>query len=405
MVVPLVFQRIGEMHGMKLALIVERYLQHSGGAERSTIEVAQELTRRGHTVTILTGCTDAEAAAVPGVAVIAWTKGRFRSAYAMRAFNRWSARQVRQGGFDASISFTTAASGSVVEPWGGTVREALARNLALRSSPAARLWKRLCLALTITQQTLLSLERRTMRDPNVAAYVALSAYVAGQFKDHYGVTGSRVHIIPNAVEAAPVTPQERALYRTRVRQGFGIAPDSVTYLFAAMNPRLKGSEPLLHAARLLADQGRDFTLMLAGKLGYGEQHLAAALGIRERVRFIGTTQRMTELYCAADVTVLPSFYDPSSRVVIESLLLGVPAITTRYNGASDFLRRADGRLCGRILPEPADARALAAAMAELADPAERERCAAATVGLAPELSITRHVDQLEAILKGLKTAS
>ena len=390
---------------MKLALIVERYLQHSGGAERSTIEVAQELARRGHAVTILAGCADPEAVAVPGVAVAAWTCRRFRSAYALWAFSGWSARQVRQGGFDASISFTTAAAGSIVEPWGGTVREVLARNLALRSSPAARLWKRLCLALTVKQQTLLLLERRTMRDPKVAAFVALSAYVAEQFKNHYGVAGPRVHIIPNAVEAPQVTPEQRTLYRARVRQGFGIAPDSLTYLFAAMNPRLKGSVPLLHAARLLADQGRDFTLMLAGKIGYSEQHLAAALGIRERVRFIGTTQHMTELYCAADVTVLPSFYDPSSRVVIESLLLGVPAITTSYNGASDFLRRTDGRLCGRVLTDPSDARALAAAMAELADPAERQRCAAATVGLAPDLSLTRHVDQLEAILQGLGAQS
>jgi hypothetical protein len=40
-------------------------------------------------------------------------------------------------------------------------------------------------------------------------------------------------------------------------------------------------------------------------------------------------------------------------------------------------------------------------MAELGDPAERDRCRQATAGLEAQLSITHHVDQLEAILKTL----
>jgi UDP-glucose:(heptosyl)LPS alpha-1,3-glucosyltransferase len=398
---------------MKLALIIERFLYHSGGAERSTIEVAQELVRRGHAVTVLAGCAapfvparggpdlaaSDQAPPLEGVAVAAWTHRRFRSAYALWSFSRWAAAQVRRGGFDATISFTTVAAGSVVEPWGGTVRETLGRNVALRSGRGAQLWKRLRIGLTLKQQTLLALERKTMRDPQVAAFVALSAYVARQFQDHYALSADRIHIIPNAVQAPRVTAEQRALYRRRIREAFSIPPDSVAYLFAAMNPKLKGSVALLHAARTLVDQGRDCTILLAGNIGYGEQHLAATLGIRGKVRFIGPTERMTELYCAADVTVLPTFYDPSSRVVIESLLLGTPAITTAYNGAADFLKRSDGRLCGRVIPDPADHLALAAAMADLADPAERLRCAQATQGLAPQLSIAHHVDQLEAILK------
>ena len=34
------------------------------------------------------------------------------------------------------------------------------------------------------------------------------------------------------------------------------------------------------------------------------------------MRLIGPTRQMAELYCAADVTVLPTYYDPSSKVVI-----------------------------------------------------------------------------------------
>jgi len=48
---------------------------------------------------------------------------------------------------------------------------------------------------------------------------------------------------------------------------------------------------------------------------------------------------------------------------------------------------------------PDNAAALAEAMRELADANERARCRQATDHLAAELSIDRHVDQVEALLK------
>jgi len=97
--------------------------------------------------------------------------------------------------------------------------------------------------------------------------------------------------------------------------------------------------------------------------------------------------------------VLPSYYDPSSKVVIESLMVGTPAISTSYNGASDFILPGAGVVRGRVVAEPADVEGLTAAMLELADPAELARCRAAMGGLHEELSMRRHVERLEAILE------
>ncbi len=72
---------------------------------------------------------------------------------------------------------------------------------------------------------------------------------------------------------------------------------------------------------------------------------------------------------------MPTFYDPSSKVVIESLMMGTPAISTAYNGASDFIAPADGSARGRVIADPSDHRALAQAMIELWDPAELEQLA------------------------------
>jgi hypothetical protein len=52
-----------------------------------------------------------------------------------------------------------------------------------------------------------------------------------------------------------------------------------------------------------------------------------------------------------------------------------------------------------VIADPADAEALAQAMAEMADPVERDSCARETVDLAEMLSIKRHVDALEAVFR------
>ena len=71
---------------------------------------------------------------------------------------------------------------------------------------------------------------------------------------------------------------------------------------------------------------------------------------------------------------------------------------TAYSGVGGWIVPESGPPRGRVVADPDDTTALAQAMAELADSAQRQRCATATAGLADQLSLTRHVDGLEEIL-------
>lgn len=386
----------GSSTSMNLALVIERFDPTGGGAERSTAQIAGELTRRGHRVTILTGYTEP---CEPGYAVESLFNHWHIGVVSLLRFARWAPRRIARGGFDASLSVTTAVPASVLQPRSGTIRETLERNIAMRTTPAARLTKRTFVALSPKQQALLALERRTLASPRVRRIAALSQYVVDQLQRHYGVDPQRIEIIPNAAEMPRADASQREAWRQLIRKGFSIPDDAPAYLFAAHNPQLKGGNQLFQAVKLLQDRGIKVTIMLAGPTEYAQQGLAARLGIRDRIRFIGPTGHMPALYCAADVTVLPSFYDPASKVVIESLMMGTPAISTAFNGASDFLTAPDGRRRGRVIADPADIASLASAMAELADPAERARCREAAVGLEEPLSMRRHVDRLEALLR------
>ena len=382
---------------MRIALIIEEFDPASGGAERSTLQIAQELVKRSHEVTIVTA--GAAMDQVPDGVRVVQKGSSTRTASRLRAFSSWAVKTLDEGRFDTSLSVTTSVPAAVVQPRSGTVRESNRRNVAMRQSVIAQSFKRLLLATSLKKRTQLTLEKQTIHDPRVKRIVAISQYVVTQLSEHYGVSRERVEVIPNAASMPVMSEAERDAARLRVRSALGIGDETVAYLFGAHNPRLKGFSPLLGAMKRLAEANVPAVLIVAGGTGYALHNEAVSAQVRDRVRFIGATKRMADLYVAADVTVLPTFYDPSSKVIIESLMMGTPAISTSYNGASDFIAGSTGSDRGRVVKEPDDVAALAQAMHELADVSERKRCSLATAGMAEQLSMKVHVDRLEAVLR------
>ncbi|MFW6060723.1 MAG: glycosyltransferase family 4 protein [Phycisphaeraceae bacterium] len=383
---------------MRIALVIERYDPAGGGAERSTAQIAEELARRGHHVTVIAGCIP-DSVEPGAVELQPIGRGHLHGALKLAQFRQRAMRALAAGGFDTSLSVTPVVPAAVVQPRAGVIGELHRRSIAWRGSSAGRAVKRIALALNAKQQAMRAMERRTMASPMVQRVVAISRYMAEQLQRDYALPSERVELIPNAAAMPNLAGEEREQVRRRLREGFAIPEGATVFLFAAMDPRRKGFEPLLAATRRLADEERELVVLLAGAIEYPQHRAVADAGLSGHVRFVGPTQRMPALYAAADVTVLPTFYDPASKVVIESLMMGTPAISTVFNGASDQIQpEGGGQPRGRVIGDPADIAALAEAMAELMDPAERERCRAATAGLAEQLSMARHVDRLEAVL-------
>ena len=385
---------------MKIALVIERFDPHAGGAERSTAQIAAGLVAAGHEPTIVTWWHKRDHE-VPGVAIEACSKYRSLGPVNLLRFAKWARGQLADGGFDSSLSVTTMVPAAVVQPRSGTLRETFNRNTAMRATLWGQTAKRLVTALSPKSFVQLRLERKTFADPSVKFIVALSGYVAQQLDRHYAISDKRVRVIPNASDIARPSDEQRSRWRRVVRRGFGIDDDVAVFLFAAHNPRLKGADTLLRAAQLLCQRKVQFAMLMAGNMSYALQQRSAALGVRDRVRFVGSTNRMAELFCAADVTVHPTFYDPSSKVVIESLLSGTPAISTVFNGASEWIEPVNGTggpAAGRVLADPADPVALADAMMQLVEPAQRDRCRPDRRGGLEQLTMTWHVDQLLRLL-------
>jgi UDP-glucose:(heptosyl)LPS alpha-1,3-glucosyltransferase len=79
--------------------------------------------------------------------------------------------------------------------------------------------------------------------------------------------------------------------------------------------------------------------------------------------------------------------------------MGVPAISSAYDGASDAIVPEEGPARGEVIADPADATALADAMARFTDPDHRRRCREACAGLDQALHIDRHIEALIPVLR------
>jgi glycosyltransferase involved in cell wall biosynthesis len=185
-----------------------------------------------------------------------------------------------------------------------------------------------------------------------------------------------------------------------MRHKLGIG-DSVLFVAGAHNMRLKGIDTALAALARLRAEGADIRLAIAG--GTADAFWTArtaALGIADRVNFLGQISDMDALFAAADACLHPTRWDACSLVTIEAMAAGLPVITTAMNGAAELI---DPDRTGFVLPDPDDAPALAEAMRALLDPTLRARIGAAAHAAAQNYDITANCRAVEAVL--IRTAA
>jgi glycosyltransferase involved in cell wall biosynthesis len=133
---------------------------------------------------------------------------------------------------------------------------------------------------------------------------------------------------------------------------------------ASLNP-VKDQTTLMRAMAALSGQGRGFTLDVVGEdtMGGTIQALARALGLEEKVRFLGfmTQRELRPVMEAADIHVQSSRHEAGPAVLLEAAIAGVPTVGTRVGHLSEW--SADE---GSAVPV-ADPAALAREIARLMD--------------------------------------
>ena len=344
---------------MKIALVIENMDTSRGGRETSTAQIAVELAGRGHDVTIICQAGDSPGA---GVAIHALGKrGLFRSRR-MAKFVAGASLAVEADSYDVVHAMLPLPGADVYQPRGGTIRGQIAARQ--RRWGAMGKIRTSLLGKVNRQRALLgSLERQVIADPSVRC-LALSDMVAREFADHYGRRDG-VQTIYNAADLPQCDPDDWAHWRQELRYRMGIGQGDTVFISIATNFSLKGMDHTIRAfARWCHSSvpSKEARLIVVGReVVEGYQRLAAMRDVGNKVLFIPPTNEIMRYYAAADVCILLSWYDPCSRTVLEATRLGIPSITTAYNGAAEILSGG----AGITVSSPKDTKAILAAFDEL----------------------------------------
>jgi glycosyltransferase involved in cell wall biosynthesis len=209
-----------------------------------------------------------------------------------------------------------------------------------------------------------------------SAFVCTSRFLAEQLPRRAATT-----IVANAVESGRFDPSRLSRAESRARLGLRDDVPAVA-LVAQISPH-KGQSDAIRALALVRRHHPRARLLLVGSVKFTSsstrfdnrsyraelERLVHDLGLGEAVSFLGERPDIPELLAAADLLLVPSWYEPFGRVAVEAMMMKVPVIATSVGGVREVV--ADG--VDGLIRDPRDAAAWAQAIGSLLDDPVRRR--------------------------------
>lgn len=161
--------------------------------------------------------------------------------------------------------------------------------------------------------------------------------------NQYGVIPERIGVVPCGVNPELFRP----VNRDEARKETGLDNEKIILYVGRIDP-LKGIANLVKAFSYLKEK-QDIKLAI---IGGGEssreetahlKELAQELGVEDRIIFTGTVKqdKMPYYYSAADVCVIPSFYESFGLVALESLSCGTPIVANDVGDLRNIVRQGE----------------------------------------------------------------
>ena len=359
---------------MKIALVILNADPKRGGAERYTVDLASALVKRGHDVTIVAGTlapNNDPAVNQAHLEVAAFTRnGRYKKYLDLLDQHLAATR------YDIVHAMLPVRRCDLYHPHAGCAKQTLEQM---------GWFKRL---LNPRRGTMAKVESDLLLSDQKTAVLCLSEYVRGIFQTEYpqARVQDRMKLLFNGVDLTRFqrTGRDRATLRDQLK----LPQDATIALMIANDYARKGLAEAIRVMTIVNDP--KLALVVVGRQD-ATVYRRDAIKRRARVIFLEAVPDPRPLYEASDFFLLPTKHDPCSLVVLESLAMGLPVVSTKFNGATEIMTNG---VHGRILSDPRNLPDLAAAIRDLLDPRKRAAMAQACLDLRPRLSYDHHLDQL-----------
>ncbi len=167
----------------------------------------------------------------------------------------------------------------------------------------------------------------------------------------YGLPPGKVRVVPAGVDLEMFRPMDREESRRRL----GLPQERIILAVAQRIEPLKGLDVIIEALAIM--DGREntrFVIVGGDESSASEiarlQSLAQRLGVGDRVTFTGAVRQdeLPAYYSAANVCVLPSYYESFGLAALESLACGAPVVSASVGGPMSFIAEGEN---GFLVPD------------------------------------------------------
>jgi glycogen synthase len=167
--------------------------------------------------------------------------------------------------------------------------------------------------------------------------ITCSAYMREHVADVYGLEESRIAVIPNGIDPSELVPVDDL----DTLRGRFAEPHEKLVLLVGRLVYEKGFQLALEALPGLIERVGDVRFIVAGS-GTAEHELrsqATELGLDDHGTFLGWIgdDVLHSLYRIADLTVVPSIYEPFGLVALEAMASGCPCIVADTGGLREVV--------------------------------------------------------------------
>lgn len=170
-----------------------------------------------------------------------------------------------------------------------------------------------------------------------ARTICCSKYMQDQITSIFELPTDKVDVIPNGIDTESFRKDRGAdLYRKRF-----VPPGNKLVFFVGRLVYEKGVQTVIEAMPVILEKIPNVTFVISGTGPHMNQlkQLVKEKGLEKNVIFTGhlDSEALGAFYRSADLTVVPSLYEPFGMVVLESMAMGTPTIVADTGGLSEIV--------------------------------------------------------------------
>ena len=341
------------MHGCPVARLGER---DTGGMNVYLLRVARELGSRGHLVDVFTRVHDARDAQLMDLGrnarVVHLEAGPYHETKAgLQQYIPQFLESLQEFRESEGISYDLVHS----HYWlSGLAGMELSRALGVHHATTFHTLARAKMeARPAEDEPANRLAAESLVARSADSIVVSTEQEKGDLGRLYDVAADRVDVVPAGVDLDLFKPMDKA----EARHELGLTESNIVLSVSKRVEPLKGVHILISAIAQLGDISDTRLLVVGGDPGGDRElqrlmELAEALGVADSVTFTGAVEQ-TELpkyYSAADIFVMPSYYETFGLVALEAMACGTPIVASgAAGGPKSFIEEGT---TGYLIPWP-----------------------------------------------------